>query len=86
MRISRFGVSVREDLNCVSLGQEQCRVNYHCSFGFPTGWRGAMVHSIMRRRLDAGPANSLSRLQQEAERLHARSVSMSSKSVPKLGA
>jgi Polyketide cyclase / dehydrase and lipid transport len=73
-----FGITVREDLSCVPLGQEQCRVNYHCGFGFPTGWRGAVVHSLIRRELDAGPADSLARLQREAERLYAKSLSMSS--------
>ena len=66
-----FGVTVREDMSCIPLGQQQCRVNYHCGFGFPTGWRGAVLHFLMRRRLDSGPADSLARLQREAERLYA---------------
>jgi hypothetical protein len=37
-----FGVTVREDMSCIPLGQQQCRVNYHCGFGFPTGWCGAV--------------------------------------------
>jgi len=65
-----FGVTVHEDLTCVPLGQKQCRVNYNCGFGFPAGWRGALMQYFMRRRLDAGPADSLARLQREAERLH----------------
>ena len=68
-----FGVTVREDMSCIPLGQQQCRVNYHCGFGFPTGWRGAVLHFLMRRRLDSGPADSLARLQREAERLYAES-------------
>ena len=68
-----FGVTVREDMSCIPLGQQQCRVNYHCGFGFPTGWRGAVLHFLMRRRLDSGPADSLVRLQREAERLYAES-------------
>lgn len=68
-----FGVTVREDVSCIPLGQQQCRVNYHCGFGFPTGWRGAVLHFLMRRRLDSGPADSLARLQREAERLYAES-------------
>jgi hypothetical protein len=68
-----FGVTVREDMSCIPLGQQQCRVNYHCGFGFPTGWRGAMLHFLMRRRLDSGPADSLARLQRAAERLYAES-------------
>lgn len=68
-----FGVTVREDMSCIPLGQQQCRVNYHCGFGFPTGWRGAVLHLLMRRRLDSGPADSLARLQREAERFYAES-------------
>ena len=71
-----FGVTVRELLTCVPLGQEQCRVNYNCGFGFPAGWRGAALHHLLRRRLDIGPADSLSRLRREAERLHAKSPSV----------
>jgi hypothetical protein len=67
-----FGVTVRENLTCVPLGQKQCRVNYNCDFDFPRGWRGAVAHFFMRRRLDTGPADSLSRLQREAERLNAK--------------
>jgi hypothetical protein len=66
-----FGVTVREDLSCVPLGQQRCRVNYNCGFDFPTGWRGAVTDFFIRRRLDTGPADSLARLQREAERLHA---------------
>jgi Polyketide cyclase / dehydrase and lipid transport len=68
-----FGVTVREDMSCIPLGQQQCRVNYHCGFGFPTGWRGAVLHFLMRRRLDSGPADSLARLKRAAERLYAES-------------
>ena len=70
-----FGITVREDLTCVPLGQKRCRVNYNCGFSFPAGWRGAVMHYFMRRRLDTGPADSLARLQREAERLHAMSPS-----------
>src|SRR5215468_6826307 len=38
-----FGITVREDLSCVPIGQDQCRVNYHCGFGYPAGWRGAVA-------------------------------------------
>ncbi len=71
-----LGVTVREDMTCVPLGEKQCRVNYNCGFGFPGGWRGAVVHFFMRRRLDTGPADSLARLQREAERLNANCSSM----------
>jgi hypothetical protein len=64
-----FGITVREDLNCVPLQANQCRVNYHCDFRFPTGWRGTIARTVMRRELDAGPADSLSRLKRAAERL-----------------
>lgn len=68
-----FGITVQEDLNCVPVGQNQCRVNYRCNFGFPKGWRGALTHFLLRRRLDSGPLDSLTRLQRAAEQLHAKS-------------
>jgi hypothetical protein len=62
-----FGITVREDLSCVPIGQDQCRVNYHCGFGFPAGWRGVVTPFLMRRELISGPVDSLSRLQRAAE-------------------
>jgi hypothetical protein len=38
-----FGITVREDLSCVPIGRDQCRINYHCDFGFPAGWRGTVA-------------------------------------------
>jgi hypothetical protein len=67
-----LGITIREDLNCVRLGPNQCRVNYHCGFGFPKGWRGALTRFLLRRELDAGPLDSLTRLRLAAERLHAQ--------------
>ena len=69
-----FGITVREDMTCVPLGQNQCRVNYHCGFGFPTGWRGALMRFLLRRQLDSGPADSLTRLRHAAEMLHTKSI------------
>jgi Polyketide cyclase / dehydrase and lipid transport len=66
-----FGITVHEDLNCIPLDPDHCRVNYNCGFAFPQGWLGTLTHFLIRRRLDAGPADSLSRLQRAAERLHA---------------
>jgi hypothetical protein len=68
-----FGITVREDMSCVPVGQNQCRVNYHCGFGFPTGWRGVLMRFLIRHRLDSGPADSLDRLRRAAEGLHAKS-------------
>src|SRR5262249_61195645 len=65
-----FGVTVREDLSCVPIGQDQCRVNYHCGFGFPVGWRGIVARFLMRREINSGPVDSLSRLQRAAEKRH----------------
>ena len=67
-----FGITVREDLSCVPLGQDKCRVNYRCDFGFPSGWRGAVARFLTRRELDSGPVDSLSRLQRAAEQSHTR--------------
>ena len=69
-----FGITVQEDLRCVPLGQNQCRVNYHCEFGFPTGWRGSAVRLLMRREVNSGPVDSLSRLRRAAERCYAGSA------------
>jgi hypothetical protein len=66
-----FGINVREDLSCAPIGREQCRVSYHCAFSFPTGWRGVIARFLMRRELDAGPIDSLSRLRRAAERCYA---------------
>jgi hypothetical protein len=63
-----FGTTVREDIICHSLGPEHCRVNYNCNFAFPSGWRGAVLKFLLRRELDSGPADSLSRLRRAAER------------------
>ena len=70
-----FGITVREDLDCIPISSTQCRVisstqcrvNYHCNFGFAKGWRGAITRTIIRRKLDAGPVDSLSRLKRAAE-------------------
>ena len=37
------------------LGLTRCRVNYHCDFRLPAGWRGAILRIVMRRELDVGP-------------------------------
>ena len=62
-----FGITVSEDLSCAPIGQDQCRVNYHCGFGFLAGWRGAVTRFLLRRELNSGPVDSLSRLQRAAE-------------------
>ena len=69
-----FGIAVREVLDCVPLGDSQCRVNYHCNFSVPGGWRGAIVRLVMRRKLDAGPIDSILRLKRAAERLYGDSL------------
>jgi hypothetical protein len=65
-----FGVMVREQLSCVPFGRRQCRVNYHCDFSFPAGWRGTIACLLMRHKLDSGPADSLARLKRRAEQLY----------------
>jgi len=68
-----FGITVREDLDCIPISSTQCRVNYHCNFGFAKGWLGAITRTIMRRKLDAGPVESLSRLKRAAEQRYTNS-------------
>ena len=67
----RPGLNFREDLNCIPISSTRCRVNYHCNFGFANGWRGAITRATMRRNLDAGPVDSLSRLKRAAEQRYA---------------
>jgi hypothetical protein len=62
-----FGITVREDLDCLPISRTTCRVNYHCNFGFIKGWRGAIIRAVVRRSLDTGPVDSLSRLKRAAE-------------------
>jgi len=63
-----LGIGVREELSCSPISDRQCRVNYHCHFSLPSGWRGALLGLLMRRELQVGPADSLRRLKQAAER------------------
>ena len=65
-----LGITVHEALDCVPLENGRCRVNYHCHFGFPGGWRGRLMRVLLSRRLKAGPADSLSRLKRAAEQEH----------------
>lgn len=62
-----LGVTVREDLSCSAVGDNQCRVNYKCDFDLPTRGRGPIVRLLLRRELDFGPADSLTRLKRAAE-------------------
>jgi Polyketide cyclase / dehydrase and lipid transport len=62
-----LGITVRENLSCSTVGDTQCRVNYHCDFNLPTGWRGAIARVMLGREFEAGPVDSLSRLTRAAE-------------------
>lgn len=62
-----FGITVHEALDCIPLDERRCRVNYHCHFAFPRGWRGTLLRFLLRRELRKGPADSLSRLKRAAE-------------------
>jgi hypothetical protein len=65
-----LGITVHEALDCVPLEGGRCRVNYHCNFGFPGGWRGRLTRVLLSRRLKEGPADSLLRLKHAAEQEH----------------
>jgi Polyketide cyclase / dehydrase and lipid transport len=65
-----FGLAVREEIRCTPLDDAHCRVNYHCNFDFPGGWRGTLMRLLLNRRLDSGPENSLFRLKRAAERCY----------------
>ena len=64
-----LGIAVIEELSCSPISDRQCRVDYHCHFSLPSGWRGALLRQLMRRELRAGPADSLRRLKQAAEKV-----------------
>jgi|ERR1700678_2778052 hypothetical protein len=66
-----FGIRVRENMMIASIDSTRCRVNYNCDFELPTGLRGQVLWLLLRRGFDNGPADSLSRLKREAERLMA---------------
>ena len=61
------GITVHEAMDCVPLEGDRCRVNYHCSFRFPDGWRGRLTRVLLSLRLSSGPADSLMRLKRGAE-------------------
>ena len=65
-----LGISVHEALDCVPLEGGRCRVNYHCNFGFPGGWRGVLARVVLGSEFTAGPADSLRRLKRAAEQEH----------------
>lgn len=66
-----FGIGVREDMRLVSIDASRCRVAYNCDFSFPSGLRGWILSRLLGPGFDTGPADSLSRLKREAERIFA---------------
>ena len=66
-----FGIMVREDMKLAEIDDAHCRVNYNCDFALPAGLRGAIFKRLLGQSFDTGPADSLSRLKREAERVYA---------------
>jgi hypothetical protein len=64
-----LGIRVREDMRITPIDDHRCRVSYNCDFTLPPGFRGRMLRLLLRRGFDSGPADSLSRLKREAERI-----------------
>jgi hypothetical protein len=62
-----LGILVHEEMDCVRLGPDRCRVSYHCNFELPAGWRGAITRRLLSRELREGPVDSLLRLKEAAE-------------------
>lgn len=62
-----LGLAVNEALSCSPISDRQCRVNYHCHFVLPRGWRGMLLKTFLRREIHEGPADSLRRLKDAAE-------------------
>jgi hypothetical protein len=69
-----FGIKVREDMRITPIDANHCRVTYNCDFKLPKGLRGRLLKRFLRSGFDSGPADSLSRLKHEAERLYAGRV------------
>lgn len=65
-----LGMTVHEAIDCIPLDDARTRVNYHCDFGFPSGWRGLAQRILLGRGLKTGPIDSLSRLKRAAETLY----------------
>ena len=65
-----LGLRVLEDLDCVPIDASRCRVNYHCNFEIPDGWRGKLIRTFLGRELTAGPTDSIARLKRTAEAAH----------------
>jgi hypothetical protein len=63
-----LGITAKEELECSVINDRQCRVNYHCHFTLPAGWRGALLRMFLWRELRVGPADSLRRIKRAAER------------------
>ena len=66
-----LGIAMREDLICIPLGKDQCRVNYGCKFEFPYGVAGVLAQLFLHKEINAGAADSLFRLKRTAEQMHA---------------
>jgi len=68
-----FGIKVREDMKLIRVDDVRCRVNYNCDFTLPPGLGGRILWLVLGRGFDSGPADSLSRLKREAERVYKQS-------------
>jgi len=64
-----FGIKVREDMKLTAIDPERCRVSYNCDFTLPEGVRGQLLWLLVGRGFESGPADSLERLKNEAERI-----------------
>ena len=65
---------VREDMKLAEIDDARSRVNYNCTSLFRPASRGAILRRTLGRSFDTGPADFLSRLKREAERVYARST------------
>jgi hypothetical protein len=62
-----FGMTVHESMDCIPIGSERCRVNYHCNFALPSRWKGTLLRRLLGGGFESGPADSLRRLKLAAE-------------------
>jgi hypothetical protein len=62
-----LGLMVHEDMDMIPLGPERCRVNYHCNFTIPDGWRGWFFRWIIGKEMTRSPQDPIERLKRAAE-------------------
>jgi hypothetical protein len=70
-----LGLVVHEDMDMIPITPSRCRVNYHCNFAIPNGWRGFLFRRILAKEMTRSPQDSIDRLKRAAEEAWAKKLS-----------